>query len=114
MRNIVVETRGTIGTSSGYDNIRDSIMMITSTRKGTRAGFPDYGCDVVGRIFDHMDEFTETIIKQDLVDAIAKYEKRVKVVSVQLVTDYDKLTYAPKITYEVIEDTKSVTVTKIR
>jgi phage baseplate assembly protein W len=76
--------------------------MLLTTSKGSRAGFPDYGCDITSIVFDSLDEFTETIIKQEIVDSISKYEKRVKLLSVNLDRREDSFSVVVRLKYEVL------------
>jgi len=70
---------GGLEVSTEEQNIQDSLNMIISTQKGTRAGMPDYGNNIVDLVFDPNDDALRLICTDDLKRAIELYEPRVEV-----------------------------------
>lgn len=80
---------GKLETSSDDENIKDSLRVLLSTAKGERAGMPDYGCSIIDRVFDPNDTMMEIIVRNDILDAIEKWEPRVKVNEIYFVLNED-------------------------
>ena len=44
---------------------------------GELLGDPEYGCNLIDRIFAYNGVIIDTLIKEDIIDAVSKYEPRV-------------------------------------
>lgn len=100
---IATSIGGTIGTSEDDENVADSLRMILSTKKGSRAGMPEFGCDLVDRVFDPNDLLAELVIKEDIADAIQAWEPRVDLSGIVLSTNPDDYTVDIELIYDTIK-----------
>lgn len=91
-----------IAHTSDTEDIEQSLSMIINTRKGERAGFPDYGCSAIDRIFDLNTEDMVAIVKDDIIEAIKKWEKRVRINNVTLSISPDEYKLDVKLDYDII------------
>jgi phage baseplate assembly protein W len=113
-RNTILDrVGGSIGTSQTEENIKDSLRVLLSTRKGDRVGIPSYGCGVIDRIFDPLDDFSENIIRDDIYRAVKDWEPRINVTAVSLEVDYATFTYSVKVDYDIVDTTNTVRVDEI-
>ena len=74
---------GGVSLSTGVDRINQSIRAILSTRKGERFYLPEFGCKLADLVFEPY-EWTTEVIRLYTVEALEKWEKRIKVLSVDV------------------------------
>ena len=60
-----------------YTSINRCLALVLTTAKGELLGDPDYGCTLYEQLFNNYTEELQDIIKNDIVDSINKYEKRI-------------------------------------
>lgn len=80
--------------------VKQSIITIINTPKGTRLFEPEFGCDVRRFLFEPMDSQTSTDIKDSVKGSIGRYEPRVEVVDVNVITLEDVDGYNIDIIYK--------------
>ena len=68
---------GNTSLDSEYTSINRCLALILTTAKGELLGDPDYGCTLYEQLFNNYTEERQTIIKNDIVDSINKFEKRI-------------------------------------
>lgn len=73
--------------SEGEANIRESIAVILKTDPGERLGVPDFGAGLGRFLFEPNNAATHTRIQDAIDTALARWERRVKVESVDVVAD---------------------------
>lgn len=59
------------------DVVKDSMVQIILTGRNERIMRPDFGSGVYSLIFDNNDEVLETLMRQEVVGAIGRFEPRV-------------------------------------
>ena len=103
------ETTGAVVGSEGlppeYARIRESIRQILSTRPGERFFRPEFGSRLGELVFEQNDVVLKALLKRYVVDAIGRWEKRVRVTRVEFGQDpleTDRNRFSVKITYQVI------------
>ena len=72
---------GNTSLDSEYTSINRCLALILTTAKGELLGDPDYGCTLYEQLFNNYTEERQSIIKNDIVDSINKFEKRIIVTS---------------------------------
>ena len=82
------------------DVIRDSLIQLIQTPKGSRVMRPDFGTNVIAMIFEANNEILAEMISYDVQSAIAAWEPRVSVLSVDVEQEDSTITLT--ITYMVI------------
>jgi phage baseplate assembly protein W len=70
------------------DLIKEDIINHIFTKKGERVNMPNWGTRIPEMAFEPLDDTTLEIIQTDLAEVIA-YEKRVKLLKLLMVPDYD-------------------------
>ncbi|MGL4522764.1 MAG: GPW/gp25 family protein [Bacilli bacterium] len=94
--------------------VQNSMIGIITTRKGSRAFEPEFGCDIPGSLFENMTDFAAYTIEKSIQEAIANYEPRVILKGVEVVPFYDDNSYAVTITYHIITDLNYIYNLKLR
>ena len=68
----------------GIEVINDSIEMILSTCKGSRFFEPEFGSNLCRLVFEPIDNILFEKLKVEVVDALRKWEKRIKIRKVEI------------------------------
>jgi phage baseplate assembly protein W len=82
-----VDTRGRIALVQGERDIEESIMIILLTPKGQRKMRPEFGCAIHELIFAPNDSTTAGLAAYYVEDALAMWEPRIEVESVDVSPD---------------------------
>ncbi|MCR5568435.1 MAG: GPW/gp25 family protein [Paludibacteraceae bacterium] len=92
---------------SDEEDIRESLNILMSTRKGERVLQPDYGVDLAQYVFHNMNLTMRTQLKEVIEKAVLFYEPRISLDSVQfdMSSEFDgllriELKYTIKLTNE--------------
>lgn len=71
-----------VSQAKGSRSIKNSMLGIITSRKGSRAFDPDFGCDLQDEIFENMTPLTQNTLETTIKRAIITYEPRVLSISV--------------------------------
>ena len=82
--------------------IVQAIQGILLTRKGERPFQPELGCDVQNMLFEPLDYASAGTIKQEIREAINRYERRVSVTLIECEPDFDNNGYNVEVEYTII------------
>ena len=63
--------------SSDTKSINECLGILLRTRPGELLGDPEYGCNLIERIFMYNGVLIQKLIKEDIVEAVNKYEPRI-------------------------------------
>ena len=87
--------------SDTYKSINECLGILLSTRKVELLGDPDYGCNLLERIFMYNGLIVEQLIREDILDAVSKYEPRINMTSNDIIIEQDVRTVRIYIQYEI-------------
>ena len=82
--------------------IVQAIQSILLTRKGERPFQPEFGCDVQNMLFEPLDYASAGTIKQEIREAINRYERRVSVTLIECEPDFDNNGYNVQMQYTIV------------
>jgi phage baseplate assembly protein W len=88
---LVVDAAGGIDTVADDEAIRQSLLLLISTRPGERVMRPEYGCDLHRLVFSPNDDTAAGLAIHFVRQAVERWEPRVEVLSV----DADRDPYEP-------------------
>jgi phage baseplate assembly protein W len=80
-------TLGAIDTVEDDEAIRQSLLLLITTRPGERVMRPDYGCDLNQLIFSPNDDTTAGLAMHLVRQAVERWEQRVEIVRVDAQRD---------------------------
>ena len=63
--------------SSDTKSINECLGILLGTRPGELLGDPEYGCNLIERIFMYNGVLIQKLIKEDIIEAVNKYEPRI-------------------------------------
>jgi phage baseplate assembly protein W len=79
-----VGTDGRITWSEGEDNIRESMRVILMTEPGERLRLPLFGAGLGRFLFEPNIVATHTLIRERIVDALMRWEPRIRIEAVEV------------------------------
>lgn len=82
-----VGSDGRLVWSQGEENIRESIAVILKTEPGERIALPDFGAGLGRFLFEPNNAATHTRIESAITVALARWERRIEVESVDVAAD---------------------------
>ncbi len=99
-----INALGGTGTSAALEHINESIRQILGTNPGERIMLPDFGSRLNELIFEPNDDIFKSLIKTYVTDAIAVWEKRVKLTSIEILDQPDQHLVNIQIAYILISN----------
>ncbi len=73
--------RGSVATVSEDDSVRQSVLLLLSTRPGERVMRPNYGCDLFQLMFSPNDDTTAAIAMHYVQQALLRWEPRIEILT---------------------------------
>ena len=99
---ITITSSGDIGSVVNSDSIKQSLNMIIETARGTRIFLPEFGARIKAFLFEPFDETTARRIGEELQTTINNYEKRIKLLGVDVQMDNTDSSYEVNVVYRII------------
>jgi phage baseplate assembly protein W len=79
-----VTPRGRVAMARHEQRVEESIYQILATARGERVMLPEFGCGIHDVVFAPNSAPTLARIKQDVLDALVRYEPRIDVLTVEV------------------------------
>jgi len=86
--------------ATDIEAVKNSIKNIVLTPRGTRPFFPDFGTRVNNLLFELASPITASQIKDEIVDGVQKFEKRVSTFQVRVDDDHERNAYRITTTFK--------------
>lgn len=93
---------GDITKDTDLDSVRNSIINILQTKKGSRRMLPTFGCDLDTMLFEPMDDRTAHWIGTEILGAIEIWEPRVILQNINVYPSYDNNQYDIRVTFGIL------------
>jgi Bacteriophage baseplate protein W len=87
---LVIDPAGAIDTVADDEAIRQSLLLLISTRPGERVMRPEYGCDLQRLVFSPSDDTTAGLAIHFVRQAVERWEPRVEILGVDAGPDPEK------------------------
>ena len=87
---LVNRTTRKIELSKNTKSINECLGILLRTRPGELLGDPDYGCYLIDRVFRYNGILIESLIKEDIQNAVQKYEPRIELNSNDIYLEQDR------------------------
>lgn len=100
--------------NTGIKAIKDSLLLIVTTRKGSRPFDPRFGCDLNRALFENINPLTVDTLSKNINEAIRNYEPRVKRLDVEVTPQYDENAIIVTIYFSVIDNPDELEQLKVR
>ena len=100
---IVNRTSQDVKFSENTQSINECLGLLLRTRPGELLGDPEYGCFLLDRIFRYGGVIIEPLLKEDIIQAIEKYESRITVKNEDITIVFENQIVNIYIMYEIKE-----------
>ena len=103
-----------VSRSLGLRSIKNSLLGIITTRKGSRPFGPEFGCDLSDQLFENMTPLTADTVERNIESAVRNYEPRIDKLSVNVIPVYDDYTLIVEIRFSVIDNPDDIEQIKLQ
>lgn len=101
--------------STTYKSINECLGILLRTRPGEMLGDPEFGCNLLDRVFAYNGVIIESLVREDILNAVSKFEPRIKMTERDITIVHDTntlkiyLMYTIKQTGEINEYNMEIT-----
>lgn len=88
--------------------VKNALLALITTRKGSRPFYPEFGCDLSSELFENMSPLTDYTIQTSITTAIKNFEPRVEKLKVNCNSLPDTNTILVSIYFSIITDPDSI------
>lgn len=93
-----------VGKSVGARSVKNSLLGIITTRKGTRPFDPHFGCELTDQLFENLTPLVADTIERSITAAIRAYEPRVLKLTVQVTPLYDDNEIIVEVRFSILDN----------
>lgn len=83
---------GYVAQNENLRSLRDCVVQLIMTGRGSRVMRPDYGTDLRASVFEPFTDDMVDVLRTQILETIAKYEPRVIVKRISLMPDFENHT----------------------
>lgn len=103
-----------VSRSLGLRSIKNSLLGIITTRKGSRPFDPEFGCHLSDQLFENMTPLTADTVERNIESAVRNYEPRIDKLAVNVIPVYDDYTLIVEIRFSVIDNPDDIEQIKLQ
>lgn len=103
-----------IAKAVGSRAVKNSILGIVTTKKGSRPFKPDFGCDLSNHLFENMSPLTADTIQKDIISSIRNYEPRIDKLLVDVNPMYDDYTLIVTVQFSIVDNPDTIEQIKLQ
>ena len=89
---------------TGARAVKNSLLGIITTRKGSRPFMPEFGCDISNQLFENITPLITDTIKRNIVSAVRNFEPRISNLQVAVVPMYDDNSIIVTVQFSIVDD----------
>lgn len=93
-----------VASSNGARAVKNSLLGIITTPKGSKPFDPDFGCEIGDSLFENMTPLTANTIEKSITSAIRKYEGRIVRLNVQVQAQYDNNSVIVTVLFSILDN----------
>lgn len=103
-----------VAKSVGNRAVKNSLLGIITTKKGSKPFDPDFGCDISNQLFENMNPLTSNTLERSIVSSIRQYEPRIVELSVKVVPNFDANSIVIDIRFSILSNPDVLDTIKIQ
>ncbi|ADJ19505.1 baseplate wedge subunit [Acinetobacter phage 133] len=100
--------------SVGARAVKNSILGIVTTRKGSRPFDPEFGCNLSDQLFENMTPLVADTMERVIMSSIRTYEPRVVQLRVSVTPEYDRNTVIVEVRFSILDNPDTLEQIKFR
>lgn len=98
----------------GNRAVKNALIGIVMTRKGSKPFNPEFGCDISDQLFENMSPLTANTLEQVITSAIRKFEPRVLELAVGVTSQYDSNAVVVNIQFSILDNPDELETLKLK
>ncbi|ANA49531.1 baseplate wedge subunit [Salmonella phage vB_SnwM_CGG4-1] len=103
-----------VARARGLRAIKNSLLGIITTRKGSRPFDPNFGCSLTDQLFENMTPLTADTVQRNIESAVRAYEPRIRYLAVNVTPVYDDYTLIVEIQFSVVDNPDDIEQIKLQ
>lgn len=103
-----------VSMSAGARAVKNSMLGIIMTKRGTRPFDPNFGSDIAAQLFENMTPLVADTIEKNIDSAIRNYEPRVYALVVKVDPQYDSNSIVVTIQFSIVDNPDTLEEIKIK
>ncbi len=115
--NPTINSEGDISTVTNADSIKQSLLMIVNTSRGSRPFLPQYGARIKAFLFEPFDNTTAQRLGNEIEETLKNYETRIQILSINVSMIQKTTSYDVAVVYRIVNtqvvDSFKVTLEKL-
>ncbi|QFR56145.1 baseplate wedge subunit protein [Serratia phage Muldoon] len=100
--------------STGARAVKNSLLGIVLTRKGSRPFMPTFGCDMMDSLFENLTPLAADTIQKNVFTAIRNWEPRITDLNVEVQALYDDNSVIVTIRFAILDNPDTLEELKMR
>ncbi|AIZ01975.1 baseplate wedge subunit [Escherichia phage vb_EcoM-VR5] len=93
-----------VAKATGSRAVKNSLLGIITTRKGSRPFMPEFGCDISNQLFENITPLITDTIKRNIVSAVRNFEPRISALAVGVTPVYDDNSIIVTVQFSIVDD----------
>ncbi|AXY82708.1 baseplate wedge subunit [Acinetobacter phage vB_AbaM_Konradin] len=93
-----------VAASVGARAVKNSLLGIITTPKGSRPFDPEFGCEIGDALFENMSPLTVSTVEKSITSAIRAYEPRIVRLSVSVQAQYDNNAIIVTVMFSILDN----------
>lgn len=103
-----------VAAATGARAVKNSILGIITTRKGSRPFMPEFGCNLTDELFENLTPLVADTIQRNITSAVQNYEPRVNNIYVEVTPLYDDNSLIVTINFSVVDNPDTLQEIKLK
>ncbi|ARW57614.1 baseplate wedge subunit [Serratia phage X20] len=103
-----------IAKAAGSRAVKNSLLGIITTRKGSRPFNPEFGCELSDQLFENMTPLTADTTQRNITAAIRNFEPRIDKLLVDVTPLYDSYTLIVTVQFSIIDNPDTIEQIKLQ
>lgn len=98
----------------GTRAVKNSLLGIITSRKGSKPFDPEFGCDMSDQLFENLSPLTANTLEKSITAAVRAYEPRIVRLSVSVTPQYDMNSIVVDVRFSILDNPDTLEALKLQ
>lgn len=98
----------------GTRAVKNSLLGIITSRKGSKPFDPEFGCDMSDQLFENLSPLTANTLEKSITAAVRAYEPRIVRLSVSVTPQYDANAIVVDVRFSILDNPDTLEALKLQ
>lgn len=98
----------------GTRAVKNSLLGIITSRKGSKPFDPEFGCDMSDQLFENLSPLTANTLEKSITAAVRAYEPRIDRLSVSVTPQYDANAIVVDVRFSILDNPDTLEALKLQ